>query len=289
MSLNKMTHLQQRLIVGSVTAALAFLLIFLSASPVFKLLFVACVTFVAIMALWEYYQIAIIKGFRPLTRVGIISSIIYLLAAFCSTQIEAAKALPEFVLIFIFLYFFVHYFFVPDSTPMVNIAVTLFGFIYVTLMLGYVIYINYFFPVDHIQDGRWWLFYLLAVTKMTDVGGYIIGRKFGKTPLAVQISPKKTREGALGGMIFAISTSLLFYGITYLFSSELMQLTVWKSLWLGALIGFIAQFGDLAESLLKRDAGIKDSSDIPGLGGVLDMVDSLIFTTPLLYVFLTTQ
>jgi phosphatidate cytidylyltransferase len=289
MRLSKMSHLQQRLIVGGVTAALTLLLIFLSSSPVFKLLFVACTAFVAGTALWEYYQIAIIKGLKPLTRMGIVSTVIYLLAVFCRTQIEAARALPEFVLIFIFLVFFVYYFVTPDPNPMVNLAITLFGFVYVTLTLAYLIRIDYFFSNDQMQDGRWWLIYLLVVTKMTDVGGYIIGRNFGSTPLAPRISPKKTREGAIGGMVFAIVSSLLFYAIINLFDLQAMQLSLWQSLWLGALIGCIAQFGDLAESLLKRDAGVKDSSDIPGLGGMLDVVDSLIFTTPLLYLFLKTQ
>jgi phosphatidate cytidylyltransferase len=289
MILTKMSHLQQRLIVGSVTAALAMVLIYLSASPVFKLVFVGCVILVACTALWEYYQIAIIKGFKPLTRAAIISTIVYLLSAFVSTQIESLKALPELILIFIFLFFFVYYFVVADPNPMVNLAITMFGFVYVTVMLAYIIYINYFFSIEHPQDGRWWLVYLLAVTKMTDVGGYFIGKNFGRIPLAPRISPKKTREGALGGLVFAIGTSLLFYALTQFFDLTSLHLTLWKSLWLGLLIGCIAQFGDLAESLLKRDAGVKDSSDIPGLGGMLDVVDSLIFTTPLVYIVLQTQ
>jgi phosphatidate cytidylyltransferase len=120
---------------------------------------------------------------------------------------------------------------------------------------------------------------------MTDTGAYFTGKKFGKSKLAPHISPKKTIEGALGGMVFSLLTSLCFFFISDLFSLS-MQISFMESFVLGILVGVIGQIGDLIESLLKRDGGIKDSNQLPGLGGILDVVDSLIFTTPLIYFFL---
>jgi phosphatidate cytidylyltransferase len=84
-----------------------------------------------------------------------------------------------------------------------------------------------------------------------------------------------------------IGTSIFFQWATHFFFNESpIILTFWQSLWLGGMISLLGQFGDLAESLLKRDCGVKDSNQLPGLGGMLDVVDSLVFTSPLLYFFL---
>lgn len=88
----------------------------------------------------------------------------------------------------------------------------------------------------------------------------------------------------IGGLALSLVASLLFY--FFLFENSPLM-TLWKAIWVGLLISILAQIGDLAESLLKRDAGVKDSSHIPGLGGMLDIVDSLVFTLPLVYLLLT--
>ena len=121
---------------------------------------------------------------------------------------------------------------------------------------------------------------------MTDTGGFFIGKKFGKEKLAPYISPKKTWEGALGGFVAAIFSSIAVVFFASIFDPEAFGLTLWQSIWLGAGIGICAQIGDLSESLLKRDGGIKDSNQVPGLGGMLDIVDSLVFSAPLVYIFL---
>jgi phosphatidate cytidylyltransferase len=143
------------------------------------------------------------------------------------------------------------------------------------------------FPFGSIQDGRWWLIYVLAVTKMTDIGAYFCGKLFGKTKLAAYISPKKTIEGSLGGLIIGIVTSYVFSEGMHGWLTPLpMILTVSQSIWLGGITSFLAQFGDLSESLLKRDMGVKDSNQLPGVGGMLDMMDSLVFTAPFIYIYL---
>ncbi|MBU6148593.1 MAG: CDP-archaeol synthase, partial [Verrucomicrobia bacterium] len=119
--------------------------------------------------------------------------------------------------------------------------------------------------------------YLVAVTKMADVGGYFMGRLFGRIKLAPNISPSKTIVGAVFGLISSMLMSLLL--------SCYINIQFFEAMILGLILGVAAELGDLAESVLKRDAQVKDSNQIPGLGGILDLIDSLLFTTPILFAY----
>jgi phosphatidate cytidylyltransferase len=128
-------------------------------------------------------------------------------------------------------------------------------------------------------DGRWVLLLLLVVIVVSDSAQYYTGRAFGRRPLSPAISPKKTVEGAIGGVVFG--TIAMTLGGRYIFGSPLWVLAL-----LGATISLLGIVGDLFESLLKRSAGVKDSSNlIPGHGGVLDRIDSWLFAAPVYYVF----
>ena len=121
---------------------------------------------------------------------------------------------------------------------------------------------------------------MLLITKLGDIGAYLIGSSFGKHPLIPRISPKKTIEGAFGGLLFSVLGALasrIFLGFDYL-----------HLILIGLGLGILGQLGDLSESLLKRDCGIKDSGSIfPGMGGVLDEIDSLLFAGPVFYFYLS--
>jgi phosphatidate cytidylyltransferase len=120
---------------------------------------------------------------------------------------------------------------------------------------------------------------LLAVIVVSDSAQYYTGRAVGRRPLAPTISPKKTIEGAIGGVVFG--TLAFTVGGRYVFASPLWILAL-----SGAAISLLGIVGDLFESLLKRSAGVKDSSNlIPGHGGVLDRIDSWLFAAPVYYVF----
>jgi len=128
-------------------------------------------------------------------------------------------------------------------------------------------------------DGRWVVLLLLIVIVVSDSAQYYTGRTLGKRPLAPAISPKKTVEGAIGGVVFG-TIAMTFAG-HYIFASP-----IWMLALLGATISLLGIVGDLFESLLKRSAGVKDSSNlIPGHGGVLDRIDSWLFAAPVYYVF----
>jgi phosphatidate cytidylyltransferase len=286
MNLSKMNNLEQRLVVSSIGIVLLIISIFLSHYAFFKPIFALLTAGVISTALWEYYHIAMSKGFQPLVKIGIIGTIVYVMMVFLRTQTYQAAMFPQIILGIMLMSSFL-YFFIQGTNPLVNLAISSFGIIYLTIPISCILDINYFYNENLVTDGRWCLVYLLFVTKMTDTSAFFTGKKYGKHQLSKYISPKKTWEGALGGFLGAIGTSLVLYFFWHIFFTPIpFRLTLLESIWLPMLISLVAQFGDLAESLLKRDVGVKDSSALPGLGGFLDMVDSLIFTTPLLYIFI---
>lgn len=283
--LRQLNPFQQRLAVGALGTVLTLIVVLLSPVPAFKPVFTAAIAATICVAMWELYQIFRAKGLEPAAKAGITFGAIYAISVAIGTQYAWAKMLPEFVLLLALLSCFLYYF-SRGSSPLQNLSATIFGIAYLAVPLGCLIRIAYYFDQTGAEDGRWWLIYLLAVTKMTDTGAFFIGKRFGKEKLAPYISPKKTWEGALGGFITAIVSSVAIKLLSSIFASGDFGLTLWQSVWLGAGIGIFAQFGDLSESLLKRDGGIKDSNILPGLGGMLDIVDSLVFSAPLVYIFL---
>ncbi|MEK7829277.1 MAG: phosphatidate cytidylyltransferase, partial [Deltaproteobacteria bacterium] len=129
--------------------------------------------------------------------------------------------------------------------------------------------------------GRFWLLFIVCIIAANDTFAYYVGKGFGKHKLSPGISPKKTVEGALGGLIGGVAVALIFnkFFLTHISPKEISMLAV--------SIGILGQLSDLFESLIKRSAGVKDSGGIlPGHGGMLDRIDSLIFPSPFLYYYL---
>jgi len=155
-----------------------------------------------------------------------------------------------------------------------GLATTLFGLAYIAALFSYLFYIRTLHP----QQGAWLVLFLILVTKMGDVGAYAIGNLVGRHTLVPRISPRKTLEGFIGAVLVS--------GVTAMAAQPMLGrplAPVW-ALVLGLFLGICGQLGDLAESLLKRDCQVKDTGLlIPGLGGVLDAIDSLLFTAPLFY------
>jgi phosphatidate cytidylyltransferase len=278
---------KQRLIVSGIAIFLLFSFIYFSFHPVFKLFFIISHALFVSIALSEYYYLVEKKNFQPLTQMGICLSFIYILLVGWAVQYPSPFfSIPLLLLLAGFLFSFLLFFTPSRTSPIVNMALSTFGILYVTLPLSCVVMLNYFSFPHNGQDGRLWLTYGILVSKMTDVGAYFSGKLWGKHQLAPFISPKKTLEGSIGGFFTALFTSIFF---TQIFTNHGFYLSFQQSLWMGALLGILAQLGDLTESLLKRDAQVKDSSHLPGLGGLLDIIDSLVFTLPLLYLFLQMQ
>jgi len=134
------------------------------------------------------------------------------------------------------------------------------------------------------EQNRFILIYLLAVTKFADVGAYVVGSLFGRNKLIPRISPGKTWEGLAGAIVTSLVISV---ALTYLMGPHVTAISFTDSIILGLLLPLVSVVGDLAESVVKRDASIKDSGrTIPGIGGALDLIDSILFTAPVLYFYL---
>ncbi len=167
-----------------------------------------------------------------------------------------------------------------QSVGLTAISTTLLGLMYVPWLLNFLQKINFFPGVD----GRFYVLYFILVTKFSDVGAYCVGSLIGRHKMIPRISPGKTWEGFGGAILVSTGTSVLFAQIA---GKHLAGMTVTHAIILGALLSVAAVIGDLIESLFKREAGVKDSGKFfPGIGGILDLLDSLLFNAPIMYLYL---
>ncbi len=190
------------------------------------------------------------------------------------------KSLSGLVIVFIFLTtvsysILLHKKFSSTDHVMTFITKCMMGFIYCCYLPATMIWIT------QTNNGMEWFFCLLAVVFAGDVGAYLFGTTMGKTKIAPLLSPKKSLQGAVGGLIFSLVTALAF-------SLVLLNTPLWVFTVCGLLGGALGQIGDFFESLIKRTAGVKDSGSImPGHGGVLDRLDGVLLAAPLFYIAAT--
>ena len=160
---------------------------------------------------------------------------------------------------------------------MQRLSLTTFALAYIGLLLTAVVQLRYVLGARY---GLLSLISLVAVVKLGDIGAYTVGRLFGRTRMAPVLSPGKTLEGAAGALVFAcVGAYLVIYAV------PVLRPVWWAGVVFGLTVGAAGMLGDLAESLFKRDMGRKDSSTwLPGFGGVLDLLDSILFAAPVAYV-----
>jgi len=170
-----------------------------------------------------------------------------------------------------------------------NLAATSFAILYVGGLLGFLIQLRLLPVAGNVsRGGLLALLSMIIVVKMTDIGAYTVGRLFGRHKLAPILSPGKTWEGALGGLAFGVVGAIVALGpladALQVVRSHNEAPRLAATIAYGLIVGTAGILGDLAESLLKRDAGVKDSSTwLPGFGGVLDLLDSLLVAAPVAY------
>jgi phosphatidate cytidylyltransferase len=280
-------------------------------------LFYLLVLTMSSIALSEFYSLSERKGASPLRTLGILAGILMVSVFFYGKMFEAAISLLQqmslsvrspsqlqWLLILLVAFVFsslIIELFRGKSSPVFNLASTAFGVLYVSLSFGTFIgirelFLNDFPPprilsVVGIQSaevtrelsyrwGGYTVISILACIWICDTAAQFVGLKYGKHKLFPRVSPNKSWEGAVSGFLAAIGAALLARYLILPFFS------VGESVVIGFVVGVFGQLGDLAESLLKRDAGVKDSSAIiPGHGGVLDRFDSLLFVSPILYLY----
>lgn len=170
-----------------------------------------------------------------------------------------------------------------------RIAMSVFVMVYVGLLMSFVVQLRL---LDGNRVGLLALFSLMFIVKLSDTGAYAIGRLLGRHKLAPKLSPGKTIEGAIGGIVFACGASMLVFLVLAPAFLDQPAVTVswWVCLLYGLSLALAGMVGDLAESLIKRDVSRKDSSSyLPGLGGALDVLDSILVAAPVAYVWWSTQ
>lgn len=167
-----------------------------------------------------------------------------------------------------------------NTAGILAISTTLFGLMYVPWLLNFIQKINFFSGVR----GNYYVLYFILVTKFSDLGAYCVGSLIGKHKMIPRISPGKTWEGFGGAIVVSTLVSLTF---AHFAKDKLMGMTPLHAVILGVLLSSTAVIGDLIESVFKREAGVKDSGNFfPGIGGILDLLDSLLFNAPLMYLYL---
>ncbi|MBP9855494.1 MAG: phosphatidate cytidylyltransferase [Candidatus Omnitrophica bacterium] len=234
-----------------------------------------------IAGLYEFFYLIKKKGIPIYSYTGIaIGTIIPLLAFF---QIEPTRKWDVFFIVIALLTIFILQLSRNDNhNAIVGISTTLFGVLYVSWFFSFLVKIRYLMPEVPLAGVKL-LGFLLLVTKCGDMGALLIGKKFGKKLLVPKISPNKTVEGALGSTLFSVLAAVLGSSLI----PQELNFSILHIAAMGAVFGGLGQLGDMSESMLKRDCGVKDSGKmLPALGGALDAIDSLLFSAPVFYFYL---
>jgi phosphatidate cytidylyltransferase len=257
----------------------------------FEILFWLLISAFGMIGLLEFYRMLDHKGLPNFKITGMICGAVMLGGSFYYFSKIGPAGSYDFevaVLLFFLLTVFARQMFarLRQDEPLQTMAYTLFGLLYVLWLFNFVTKIVYLTPPlsNGVLTGQFYVLYLIAVTKFADMGAYLTGSAIGRHLMVPHISAKKTWEGFFGALGFALVCSLALFK---LMPGHLSALTWTHATILGLLLGFAAIIGDLAESILKRSTGVKDSGTLlPGIGGALDLLDSLLFTAPLLFFYL---
>ena len=258
------SELVQRVITGIILGVVGMSIIWWGVYP-----FAALVGLFAVVGLGEFYRLGERKGLRPGRRLGhVVTLNLIASAVFFSEAVTNHILLLGLVMTFSVLLLRPH----ERVSPFLDSALTALGIVYVGWFFSFLIHLR------KMPDGAALITLLLVASTFTDMGGYFIGRKFGRIKLHPRVSPKKTVEGSLGGMATAIVGCVAFGVYADIFFVHCLVTAI--------LVSIVGQFGDLFESSLKRDVGVKDSGNaLRGHGGALDRFDSLAFAAPIFYLY----
>lgn len=251
--------------------------------------FLAIVLFLAVTGLAEFYGIVNRRGLVCFSGWGLFGGALLVIGTFLHSRgILGTTGSParvndfetSFLILFV-LGLCVRQFVSRSNTAgILAIATTLFGLMYVPWLLNFLQKINFFPGVD----GRYFLLYFVLITKFSDMGAYAVGSLIGKHKMIPRISPGKTWEGFVGAIVVSTAASVAF---AHLFRPHMAGMNLLHAVLLGIILSICAVIGDLIESIFKREAGVKDSGRFfPGIGGILDLLDSLLFNAPIMYLYL---
>jgi len=255
--------LRHRILTAVVGLPLLIAIIWFGA-PWFTILIAA----MAGLATWEFYRMAGALKAEPITYFGIAWVLLIVASPHCPYPATLPFLITSAIVISLVWLLFRR----PRDQAFTNWAWTMAAILYIGWML------SYWIQLRNLEAGRELVFLAMFTTFASDTSAFFIGRTWGKHALAPSISAGKTWEGAIGGLLASIVASLII-GVIFT-----LPFSYWQIALTGLIISIFAQLGDLVESLLKRNTGVKDAGKlVPGHGGVLDRVDSLIFTGVIVY------
>ncbi len=289
-----MSELIKRIIVAIIGIPLAIAIVYVGGWYL-----AIVVMIITVLALKEFYNISAYKHSYPNTTLGYITGVL-LIVNFQYYYLFQAMIYAVFLIIIFTLLTFILEMWHKKPNSTLNVSATITGVLYIPLSMSSLILIRNFYDItQNIQshnygfvyipknvlasttEGAWLLMSIFVSIWICDSAAYFIGKAIGKHKLFERISPKKTWEGAISGLIFAV---ISFWGASEIMLKDFPDI---YAIVIGLIVGVIGQIGDLSESMLKRDAQIKDSSDLlPGHGGVLDRFDSILFVIPIVFIYL---
>jgi phosphatidate cytidylyltransferase len=253
--------------------------------------FLLIILLLAVSGLMEFYGMARKLNYACYSGLGVVGGVLMILFTFyCISGEFGAAVTPSrmndretiFIIIFVLGLCVRQFMSRSVSTGIIAISTTLFGMMYVPWLLNFIQKINFFGQAG--VEGPYYVLYFVLVTKFSDCGAYAVGSLIGRHKMIPRISPGKTWEGFGGAIVVSTAASVIFARVA---GHHLAGMTLLHSIILGIILSIAAVVGDLIESLFKREAGLKDSGSMfPGIGGILDLLDSLLFNAPIMYLYL---
>ncbi|MBF0619255.1 MAG: phosphatidate cytidylyltransferase [Candidatus Omnitrophica bacterium] len=242
--------------------------------------FIALILFLTIGGLYEFFYLIKKKDIPIYSYMGIFIGLLIPLTIFF--RFELTKNWELLFIVCAFLSILLLQFHREDNrNAILGLSTTLFGVLYVSWFLSFLVKIRLLLPG---WKGVELVAFIMMVTKSGDIGALLIGTWIGKHPLLPKVSPNKSVEGTLGGLVFSALVAVLLRP----FLPPAPYFTVPYVALMGCFFGGLGQLGDLSESLIKRDCNVKDSGKLlPGMGGVLDIIDSLLFSAPAFYLYMS--
>lgn len=288
-----MGEFSRRVLFAVIAAPLVLVILFVGGAPLAALLAIA-----SALAAWEFFRLARGAGNQPLDDIGISLAGLTPLAVHAGTLGLYAVRPVDVLVVVLVVCALALWMRGSQGQPIASLGVTFFGALYAgsTLSFAYVLrYHEYAMGGREVAIGSWHVMLAaggvlaalpVLLTWATDIGAYACGRMFGKRKLMPSVSPGKTVAGAIGGIVASVVLTYVYVHYALRPAAQL-GLTPVGIVIVGVVLSVAAQFGDLFESMLKREAGVKDSSHlIPGHGGMLDRIDSLLFTLPVSFALL---
>lgn len=266
--------LAKRVLVVAILLPAGLLIIFLG-----EWVFAGFVALVLGLAAWEFGQLFRLSGFQPAFPVLALGAAALALGRAFDGFASAPWLLALLVLVSMTCHLIAYE--RGRDQAATDFSITLAGWIYLGWLGAYLI------SIRDLPEGQWWLLTVLPSVWLADSGAYFIGRSFGRHKLSPRLSPKKTWEGYLGGIVVGTVGTVGLVALWGLWAEPAFAITLPQAALLGFLLSTVTTLGDLGESMIKRQSGAKDSSNLlPGHGGVFDRIDSWLWAAPIGYYFI---